>query len=58
MPGPTGLRAGRDVSPYPDITHYLPRKIMPMVFSEDGSMQVAAINGTADFTISEWFENR
>jgi hypothetical protein len=40
---------GRDVSPYPDATHVLPRQMMQTFFAKDGPPQVMDLNVKAHF---------
>jgi hypothetical protein len=45
---------GRDASPYPDITHLLPRRMMQIVFYDDGSTWAQKISSAAGFDPHWW----
>ena len=49
---------GRDVSPYPDITHYVPRKMFCLLYGEDGEILSQDINGLTGLRIDEYAEGR
>jgi hypothetical protein len=42
---------GCDVSPHPDITHLVPRRMMQVVFREDGTQLVQKINSVVGFDV-------
>ncbi|KPJ72895.1 MAG: hypothetical protein AMS14_06960, partial [Planctomycetes bacterium DG_20] len=42
---------GRDASPYPDVTHLIPRRLMQILFRDDGTTAAQKINSVVGFDL-------
>lgn len=49
---------GVSVSPRPDVTHVLARRVMTLIPPKEGAGQIDDINGNAGFDLHAWFEGR